>query len=109
MSHSAASERIVITGMGIVSPLGCGVETVWQRLTAGQSGIRGLSDEMSAGTGISVGGSVPTVDEDPLAGYDPEAFILPKERKKNVPLYRVCAAGGGRSAEAGGLASSAGR
>lgn len=82
MSHSAASERIVITGMGIVSPLGCGVETVWQRLTQGQSGIRGLSDEMSAGTGISVGGSVPTVDEDPLAGYDPEAFILPKERKK---------------------------
>lgn len=82
MSHSAASERIVITGMGIVSPLGCGVETVWQRLNAGQSGIRRLSEEMSAGTGISVGGSVPTVDEDPLAGYDPEAFILPKERKK---------------------------
>lgn len=82
MSHSAASERIVITGMGIVSPLGCGVETVWQRLTQGLSGIRGLSDEMSAGTGISVGGSVPTVDKDPLAGYDPEALILPKERKK---------------------------
>ncbi|EIS64427.1 hypothetical protein YPPY64_1738, partial [Yersinia pestis PY-64] len=32
--------------MGVVSPLGCGIETVWQRLLAGQSGIRVLSDEI---------------------------------------------------------------
>lgn len=82
MSHLASSQRIVITGAGIVSPLGCGVETVWRRLTAGESGIRTLPDTLTAGTGISVGGSVPGIDEDPLAGYDPEAFIAPKERKK---------------------------
>ncbi|WP_156186892.1 beta-ketoacyl synthase N-terminal-like domain-containing protein, partial [Afipia felis] len=34
--------RIVVTGMGAVSPLGCGVETNWSRLTAGKSGIRRL-------------------------------------------------------------------
>ncbi|MEE3322436.1 MAG: beta-ketoacyl synthase N-terminal-like domain-containing protein, partial [Pseudomonadota bacterium] len=32
--------RVVITGMGMVSPLGDGVESNWAALTAGQSGIR---------------------------------------------------------------------
>lgn len=44
-------DRIVVTGMGVVSPLGCGVETVWARLLAGRSGIGSLADELSAGTG----------------------------------------------------------
>ena len=32
--------RVVITGLGVVSPLGCEIEKFWQRLTAGQSGVR---------------------------------------------------------------------
>ena len=40
--------RIVITGMGIASPLGCGIEPVWQRLLAGKSGLRRLPDEILA-------------------------------------------------------------
>jgi 3-oxoacyl-[acyl-carrier-protein] synthase II len=34
--------RIVVTGIGAVSPLGCGVEAVWSRLIAGQSGLRAV-------------------------------------------------------------------
>ncbi len=40
--------RIVVTGMGAVSPLGCGVELSWRRLLAGQSGLR-ASARMVAG------------------------------------------------------------
>ena len=38
-------KRIVVTGMGIVSPLGCGVQHVWQSLLAGKSGITRLSQQ----------------------------------------------------------------
>ncbi len=38
-SHLAAPRRVVVTGMGIACPLGLGVENVWKRLTAGESGL----------------------------------------------------------------------
>jgi len=74
--------RIVVTGTGVVAPLGCGTETVWSRLLAGQSGIRTLPAELAEGTGCAVGGRMPTLEEDEQAGYDPERTIAAKERKK---------------------------
>ncbi|TGQ96464.1 beta-ketoacyl synthase N-terminal-like domain-containing protein, partial [Mesorhizobium sp. M4B.F.Ca.ET.200.01.1.1] len=38
--------RIVVTGMGAVTPLAANVETSWSRLLAGRSGIRRLADEV---------------------------------------------------------------
>ncbi len=74
--------RIVVTGVGVVSPFGVGADVVWKRLLAGQSGIRHLPKDVVDGTGTTVGGLVPTLEEDPLAGYDPERVIPVKERKK---------------------------
>ena len=53
------SVRIVVTGCGIVSPLGCGTETVWRRLIEGRSGITVLPPEIREGTGVTVAGQVP--------------------------------------------------
>lgn len=38
-------DRVVITGLGCVTPLGCNVETVWKKVCDGESGIRTISDE----------------------------------------------------------------
>ncbi|WP_318388860.1 beta-ketoacyl-ACP synthase II [Enterobacter sp.] len=75
-------KRIVITGMGIVSPLGCGVEPVWQALLEGKSGIGPLSEEFCEDIPCKVAGQVPSVEQDPVYGFDPQRLIPAKERKK---------------------------
>ncbi|KAK9924434.1 hypothetical protein M0R45_032801 [Rubus argutus] len=39
------SRRVVVTGLGLVTPLGCGVESTWKRLIEGDCGVRGLTLE----------------------------------------------------------------
>ena len=82
MSNTQNPTRIVITGMGIVSPLGCGIELVWQRLLAGQSGIGQLSDEIVADLPAKVGGLVPSIAEDPEGGLDPDQIVSAKDQRK---------------------------
>ncbi|WP_085710792.1 MULTISPECIES: beta-ketoacyl-ACP synthase II [unclassified Pseudomonas] len=74
--------RVVVTGMGLVSPLGCNVEVVWQRLLAGRSGLRNLPEAVVADLPARVGGAVPTMEEDAEAGFDPDRATPPKEQKK---------------------------
>ena len=74
--------RVVVTGMGLVSPLGSGVEAVWARLLAGRSGLRSLPDDVVADLPAKVGGAVPTLAEDAEAGFDPDRATPPKEQKK---------------------------
>lgn len=76
------NRRIVVTGMGVVSPLGCGVETVWQRLLAGRSGLGLLPEAVVADLAGKVGGRVPDLADDPEAGFDPDAAVAPKDQKK---------------------------
>ncbi|MBN3965653.1 beta-ketoacyl-ACP synthase II [Pseudomonas gregormendelii] len=77
-----SDRRVVVTGMGLVSPLGTGVDAVWARLLAGQSGLRTLPDAVVADLPTSVGGVVPSLADDAEAGFDPDRATPPKEQKK---------------------------
>lgn len=74
--------RIVITGMGALSPLAAGVEATWSRLLAGQSGIRRLPEDIVADLGCKIGGTVPSLADDPAAGFDPDRTVPPKDQRK---------------------------
>ncbi|KAA0974612.1 beta-ketoacyl-ACP synthase II [Pseudomonas sp. ANT_H12B] len=77
-----SDRRVVVTGMGLVSPLGSGVEAVWERLLAGRSGLRILPDAVVADLPAKVGGVVPMLADDAEAGFDPDRATPPKEQKK---------------------------
>ncbi|WP_273821008.1 beta-ketoacyl-ACP synthase II [Pseudomonas asplenii] len=76
------NKRIVVTGMGALTPLGCGVESNWQRLLAGQSGIRPLPQDLIGDLAIGIGGQVPDRAQDPEAGFDPDLLLAAKEQRK---------------------------
>lgn len=86
--------RIVVTGMGAVTPLAANVGASWARLLAGRSGIRRLADELAAELPAKIGGTVPTLGEDPDAGFDPDAVFAPKDQRKvdRFILFGVAAA-----------------
>ena len=54
-----AERRVVVTGMGIASPLGLGVEHVWKRLIAGESGIGAIQSFDTADLPAKIAGQVP--------------------------------------------------
>jgi beta-ketoacyl-acyl-carrier-protein synthase II len=56
-------ERVVVTGMGVVSPLGCNVEQFWDNLLAGKSGVRSLDGGIFSGMATGIGAAVWDYDE----------------------------------------------
>ncbi|MBR1220670.1 beta-ketoacyl-ACP synthase II [Bradyrhizobium sp. U87765 SZCCT0131] len=82
MQRSSNLRRIVVTGLGAVSPLGCGVEASWTRLLAGRSGLRAASEELAADLNAKVVGSVPDLADDPEAGFDPDRAVPRKDQRK---------------------------
>ena len=74
--------RVVVTGMGLVSPLGCGVELAWQRLLAGRSGLSRLPEAVTEGIAAKVAGQVPSVADDAEGGWDVNAVVSSKDQRK---------------------------
>lgn len=76
--------RVVVTGLGMVSPLGVGVAHNWTRLIAGESGIRIIDEFEASDIASQIAGIVPkTKDENPSDGaFNADLYVEPKEQKK---------------------------
>jgi 3-oxoacyl-[acyl-carrier-protein] synthase II len=89
--------RVVVTGMGIVSPLGYGLKTNWDRLTASQSGIQAITHFDASDLNCRIAGIIPRATaENPNApgAFNPDHHVPPKDQKKmdDFILYAVAAA-----------------
>jgi 3-oxoacyl-[acyl-carrier-protein] synthase II len=73
--------RVVVTGMGIVCPLGVGVELVWQRLINGRSGISAIQSFDVAELPAKIAGQVPPGTR-AEGGLDLAEWIPPKDQRK---------------------------
>ncbi len=73
--------RVVVTGIGIVSPLGCGTEANWDRLIAGRSGIRPIDTFDVSDLPAKIAGIVPAGSKAD-GNFDPDEWLEPKEQRK---------------------------
>src|SRR5439155_379598 len=85
--------RVVITGVGMVTPLGCGVETSWRRLLAGESGARRIESFDVSDLPCKIACIVPRGDGSD-GSYNPDQWMQPKEQRKvdDFIIYAMCAA-----------------
>ena len=73
--------RVVITGLGMVTPLACGVEANWQRIVAGKSGIRHVETFDVSDLPCKIAGIIPRGDGTD-GTYNPDHWMEPKEQRK---------------------------
>jgi 3-oxoacyl-[acyl-carrier-protein] synthase II len=73
--------RVVVTGMGLVTPLGIGLERVWRRLVAGESGIRAIQSFDVSDLPSRVAGQVPRGDR--ASGlFNADDWVPPKDQRR---------------------------
>src|SRR5215475_12934628 len=85
--------RVVVTGMGMVTPLGCGVEATWQRLVSGESGARKIDKFDVSDLPAKIACQIPRGDGS-AGTYNPDDWMEPKEQRKvdEFIVYAMCAA-----------------
>ena len=85
--------RVVVTGMGMVTPLACGVEATWARLIAGVSGARKIDTFDVSDVTCKIAGMIPYGDGS-NGTYNPDQWMEPKEQRKvdKFIVYAMCAA-----------------
>jgi 3-oxoacyl-[acyl-carrier-protein] synthase II len=81
-----SKRRVVITGLGMLSPLGLDVPTSWAGILAGRSGVGPISTFDASAFGVRISGAV--------KGFDVGRYLSPKEARKMDPFvhYGIAAA-----------------
>jgi 3-oxoacyl-[acyl-carrier-protein] synthase II len=72
--------RVVVTGLGLVTPLACGIEQTWQRLLAGDSGIKRVEKFDVSDLACKIAGQVPRGDGS--GTFNADNWMEPKEQRK---------------------------
>lgn len=87
-------KRVVVTGMGMVTPLGVGVDKNWASITNGQSGVTKITRFDASDITSQIAGVVPFQSEGVADGFNPDTALPPKEQKKvdQFILYGIAAA-----------------
>ena len=85
--------RVVVTGMGLLTPLGCGVEATWRRLIAGESGARRIDTFEVSDLPSRIACMIPRGDGTD-GTFNPDSWMEPKEQRKvdDFIIYAICAA-----------------
>jgi 3-oxoacyl-[acyl-carrier-protein] synthase II len=85
--------RVVVTGMGMVTPLGCGVEPTWQRLLKGESGAKKIDTFDVSDVSCKIACVVPRGDGTGNT-FNPDQWMEPKEQRKvdDFIVFAMCAA-----------------
>jgi hypothetical protein len=85
-------KRVVVTGLGMVSPLACGVEATWRRLLSGQSAVTRVENFDVSDLACQIAAQIPR-GAAPDA-FNPDDWMEPKEQRRVDPfiVYGVAAA-----------------
>ncbi len=85
--------RVVVTGLGLVTPLASGVEETWQRLLAGQSGVRTITAFDTEDLPAKIAANVPRGDGSE-GTFNPDDWLEPKEQRKvdDFIIFAIAAA-----------------
>src|SRR5262249_39693959 len=85
--------RVVVTGLGMVTPLACGVEPTWQRLINAHSGARRIESFDVSDLPTKIACQVPRGDGS-NGSFNPDHWMEPKEQRKvdDFIIFAMCAA-----------------
>ena len=85
--------RVVVTGLGMVTPLGCGVEPTWRRLLAGESGAHKVDRFDVSDLPAKIACNIPRGDGSG-GTFNADAWMAPKEQRKvdEFIVFAMCAA-----------------
>ena len=93
-----SKRRVVVTGMGIVSPVGNDLDSAWDSIVNGRSGIGPVQSFDTTGYSTTIAGEV--------QNFDPTAWIPPKEAKRMDPFIHYGVSAGLMALKDSGLAVS---